>query len=522
MTVAMASTAMVATPHYLATATGLRVLSSGGNAVDAAIAASATLCVVYPHMTGLGGDLMALVWDARRSKLHALNASGRAPAAATPDVFRGLEAVPEIGGLSVTVPGAVHGWGELHTLSATRALDELLAPAAAYADGAPVCATVVDRFERYQGRLERHAAPLLAARPRSRGERWAQPALAATLREIGRVGIHSFYSGHVAEAIVAAVREAGGPIVLEDLATHCSEWVESIRLRYLGLDVIELPPSTQGVTALELLAIAERLRLPALWSDPVRVHLLAEATAIAMADRDQFVADPEFTDVPVARLLAADRAREIADQIVSGRRPPAAPVGSPALGDTVHIAVADRDGNLVSLSQSLFDAFGSGVYAESAGVLLHDRGAAFALSESSPNRIAPRKRPLHTLIPAFAFRDGVPWLAFGTMGGHAQPQVQAQLLGHLLEGGADLQEAVSLPRWYRGGWLSGEPPDTLHLEDRFPAATFDALAARGHRLVRAGAYDPRVGHAQAILVDRAAGAYHGAADPRADGVALGW
>ncbi len=522
---ALGERGMVATPHQFASLEALKMLQDGGNAIDAAVAASAVLCAVYPHMAGVGGDLMALVWDGRSRSLYGLNASGRAPGAASLDDLRsqGLTAMPELGPLSITVPGAVDGWDQLLSRFGTRSLADVLAPAIAYAEGARLGATVADRLARDWPRMRRGPATTAFDRVREprEGTRLAQPELAASITRLALAGAADFYHGELAQRIADGVRDAGGLLTAADLAAHRSEWVEPIALAYRGLRIVELPPSTQGVTVLEMCGMLDGFAVRAEPFDPGRVHDTVEAAKLALADRDRWVADPQHADVPVRELLSPaylDGRRGLIDHERAARDVRAGVPG--ARGDTVYLAVADRDGNVVSLVESLFGQFGSGVVAGDTGILLHDRGAAFSLDPESPNRLAAGKRPKHTLIPGMAFRGDVPVLAFGSMGGEGQAQFHTQLLAYIVECGLDLQTAIEMPRWLYGRWEAGDPAEALHLERRVPAHLRSELARRGHPIIEIDDWDRRTGHAQAVAVEN--GYFQGAADPRGDGLALGW
>jgi len=520
---------MIATPHYLATAAGLRVLLEGGNAVDAAISASAVLCVVYPNMAGIGGDLMALVWESRSGVLRALNGAGRSGAKASSETFRdrGLTTMPTSGGASITVPGAVDGWGRLAEACGSRDLERLLAPAVRYAERMPMVGMLADRLTRNRAWLE--SDPGLASvfydgrEAFAEGQPLSQAALAQTLRRIGAEGTAAFYAGDIAASLVRTIRVTGGGLDEEDFAAHQSTWESPLVGTYRDVQVMEMPPSTQGVTALQAMALLERCGPPGEdRQDPELIHVAVECTKRAMADRNRWIGDPAFSPSAAPRLLDPSN---LALQVAGISRASSASGVAPAIpprGDTVFVATADRDGNLVSLIQSLYSSFGSGVMDARTGVLLHNRGAAFSLDPDSPNRLEGRKRPLHTIIPAMAFRDGAPWLVFGSMGGDGQPQTHLQLLGHVVDHGMDVQTAIEHPRWLTGQWDGDEPLEALHLESRFPGHVFERLAALGHPIVRAGQWDRRMGHAQAIEVDRADGFLKGGADPRGDGIALGW
>jgi gamma-glutamyltranspeptidase/glutathione hydrolase len=329
--------------------------------------------------------------------------------------------------------------------------------------------------------------------------------------------------GEIAESLVSTIRDAGGCLTEEDFAAHRATWDEPLSSTFRDVKVCQMPPSTQGVTALQAMALFDGFVPPAdIPLDPTRIHLAVECAKLSMADRNRWIGDPDFAPSAAPGLL--DRAR-LDTQRATISITSAGPGHSPTIpprADTVFIAVADGEGNLVALIQSLYSSFGSGVMDRRTGVLLHNRGSAFSLDPESPNCLEPRKRPLHTLIPGMAFRQGTPWLVFGTMGGDGQPQTQLQVLSHMLDHGMDVQTAIEQPRWLSGQFDGDEPLDALHLEDRYPSHIADALTALGHPIIRAGAWDRRMGHAQAIQVDLANGVYRGGADPRGDGLALGW
>jgi len=480
-------------------------------------------------MAGVGGDLMALVWNARDGALRALNAAGRSGASSSWQNFRerGVTTMPISGGASVTVPGTIDGWARLLETNGSRDLRHVLAPAVAYAEGMPMVGTVADRLTRNSALLmsDPGAAEVFYADRQTffEGQRLSQPALAATLQRIGAEGARAFYTGDIASSLVAVVRAAGGTLEEQDFAEHESNWEAPVVGTFRGVKVMEMAPSTQGATALQAMALLDGFGPPAddPW-DPARIHLAVECTKCAMADRNRWIGDPSFCPSPVARLLDPALLKTQRASISLTAAASAVAQSIPPRGDTVCVISADRDGNVVSLIQSLYSSFGAGVMDARTGVMLHNRGSAFSLDPDGPNRLEPRKRPLHTLIPAMAFRDDAPWLAFGTMGGDGQPQTHLQLLGHILDHGMDVQTAIEQPRWLTGQWDGDEPLEALHLESRYPDRVFNTLAALGHPIVHAGPWDRRMGHAQAIEVDRTNGFLKGGADPRGDGLALGW
>lgn len=520
---------VVAAPHYLASSAGARILADGGNAVDAVIACNAVLNVVYPHMCSLGGDAFWLIYDAAGRELHALNGSGRAPAAALPGWYldRGHDRIPLRGMLSVTVPGAVDSWATALQRFGSRDLDHLLAPAVQYArSGFPVSGKLSAAIHQHEDLLRQNPAAAAAFMPSGRAPRpgalLVQPDLASSLADIGRGGRAAFYQGRIAEAIAATAATLGGLLTAADLAAHTSDWVTPISTTYRGTEVFELPPPSQGAAVLEALNLLDTFDLAGQdQPSTLRAHLMVEAIKLAYADRDQFIADPALADVPTGRLISRDYALQRRAEISLSRAAPV-PAEVKLLGDTVYMCAVDRWGNAVSLIQSICMAFGSGVMVAGAGILLQNRGAGFTLAEDHPNRIAPGKRPFHTLAPAMAFRDGRPWLVFGTMGGEGQPQTQLQVLSNVVDLGLDVQQAIDAPRWLYGRFLLAEEPGLLRLESCFPEQLSRELSALGHRVRPAGPLDEMMGHAQAIMIDPETGVLSGAADPRGDGAAIGF
>ncbi len=524
---------MAATSQPLVTQIALDILKQGGSAVDAAIAADAALGLMEPTGSGVGGDLFAIVWDARTRKLYGLNASGRSPRNLALEEFqrRGLTHIPPYGPLPVTVPGCVDGWFELHRKFGKLPMAEVLAPAIAYAEeGFPVSELIayywglsvktrqdqpyfLDTFT-----VDGHA-PV-------KGEIWRNRPLAATLRTIAEQGRDAFYKGEIARTIARTVREAGGFLSYEDLARHHSEWVEPVSTNYRGVDVWELPPNGQGIAALQILNIMEGYPVAAWGFGSLEyIHHFLEAKKLAFEDRARFYADPDFSRIPVQGLIskayAAERRKLITDR--AGRRLDA---GNPALykGDTVYLTCADSEGNMVSLIQSNYRGMGSGVCPEGLGFGLQDRGELFDLHPGRPNTYAPGKRPFHTIIPAFVTRDGRPWISFGVMGGATQPQAHAQIIMNIVDFGMNLQEAGDAPRMLHTG--SSEPTGErmtdggiAHLEFGFAPQVQRELAKRGHRIqLDVGSY----GGYQAIMYDAENGVYYGASESRKDGQAAGY
>ena len=517
---------MVVAGHPLATLAGMNVLIEGGNAIDATIAIAATLAVVRPHACGVGGDFFALTYLAEHARVYALQGNGAAPQAADPQVV-GPAGVPKVGPLAVTVPGAVDGWLSLHNRFGTMRLTRLLAPAIAAArDGFAMYPKLSRMVGAQREKLAQDAklASLFLqpdGTPLPPGARVADPALAATLERIAAEGRSAFYEGPVAEQIAQHFARAGGWLSAEDLAKHTSRWPEPLSTQYRDLTVYELPPPSQGFILLQLLNIVASDSLADLGHlSAASIHLLVEAKKRAFADRNRYLGDPEQISVPIERLLGADHARAQRESIDPDRAAP--DVASPPGHDTTSFAVVDRNGNAVSAIQSIFQAFGSGVYVADAGVLMNNRASAFVLDPGHPNVLAPGKRPAHTLTCYIAMDDEGPVLVGGTPGGHGQVQTNLQILTGVLDHGLSLQRAVEAPRWLNGE--SSEPGPTMDLlvEDRLPAETRSALSRLGHHVRTLGAWEPNMGSAKVIHVNRQTGGLYGSVDPRRDAFALGY
>ena len=547
-----ASRGMVACAHYLATQAGVHILRQGGNAIDAAIAANATMTVVYPSTCSAGGDVFMLIWDAKTQRLYALNGSGRAPQGMTPELFaaQGLERIPERGPLTITVPGAVDGWFEALERFGTLAAESIFAPAIGYAEeGMPVTSKL-------SGWLSQAAEPVLkrwessagvylpdGRAPRT-GEVLRQPHLARTYRQLAREGRDAFYRGPIARTITDYVQRVGGVLSLEDMQRHHSDWVEPISTNYRGYDVYEFPPNSQGVAALEMLNIIEGYDLKSLgYQSAECLHILLEAKKLAFADRDRYVSDPDFVDVPLEQLLSKEYAVQQRARINLQKAARSVAAGLEKDGDTMYLCVADGEGNVVSLIQSLYFGFGSGVVGGDTGMMLQNRGAYFSLDPRHVNYLQPGKRTMHTLTPAMVLREGAPYMALGSMGGDAQPQIHVQLLTAMLDFGMNAQQAIAAPRWRSGlvrvnpmrgrqeimqgqrgvdGHLDRDLEELVMLERRFPSGVPLLLDILGHRTNVVGPWDDGMGHAQAIVIDPSSYIFEGAADPRCDGLAMGW
>lgn len=533
----------VVAPHHLATAAGLEILAAGGSAVDAAIATNAVLGVVMPNGCGIGGDAFWLIWDEASATQLALNGSGRSAASIDPDAIRGLgvTTIPIRGPLAITVPGAVRSWGDAHARFGRLSREAILAPAIELARGGfpawPGLVSAVEVTARIVAdALGRHSGFARVYRPDDRpwrpGEIVRLPALAATLERLASVGFDDFYDGELAERQARGLGAVGCRITARDLADHRSTWGDPIATEYRGVRVTTHPPNSSGLVALELLNILERFEPPppiafgpAGAGDTRWIHLGIEASKLAMADRDAHLTDPDFREIPIRELLSPERAAGLAARIHPARVSIPAPARSPSGGGTIYLATVDGEGNAVSLIESNYIGFGSGVVDPDTGIHYQNRGSYFSLDPDHPNVLEPRKRTLHTLLPGMLFRRGErrPWVVTGSMGGDAQPQVHAQLVSALVDGGVDVATAVGAPRWYVEPAEHFAPPVEVRAEPRFPDRVLAALEALGHPVTRTAPFDGWVGHAHAIeLVDGGPAARDGslaaATDPRSAGL----
>ncbi len=530
----------VVAPHHLATAAGLAMLRDGGFAVDAAIATNAVLAVVAPQTCGIGGDAFWLIWDARERRQLALNGSGRAAAAMDPLRLRasGLERLPRRGPLTITVPGAVRSWEDAHGRFGRLARETILAPALELAgSGFPAWDGFIESVEASAPIVDAALGPdtgwAAVYRPRGRswrpGERVRLPALAATLERLAVAGFDDFYRGEIADRQARGLGAAGSPITLADLGAHTSTWGEPIATDYRGVRVTTHPPNSQGIAALEILAILERFEPPGppvfaggRGADVRWIHLGIEASKLAMADRDANVTDPAFREIPLDWLLDRDRLAELARRIDPRRAslPPAS--RRPRGGGTAYLAAVDREGNAVSLIVSNYQGFGSGVVDPTTGIGYQNRGSYFSLEPDHPNVLAPGKRTLHTLMPGMLFREGRPWVVTGSMGADAQPQIHAQLVSGLVDGGVDVATGVTAPRWFVEPADHFEPPIAVRAEPRFEDGVLEALEAIGHPVTRTVPFANVLGQCHAIeLVDggpATGGTLAAATDPRSAGL----
>ena len=530
---------MVATSQPLATQVGLKILRDGGSAVDAAIAANAALGLMEPTGCGIGGDLFALVWDAQSKSLHGLNASGRSPKNLSYDqLLAELETldrkdIPALGMLPISVPGAVDGWSELHKKFGKLPIARVLAPAISYAeDGFPLSEVIARGWGRSVPVLKDQPGAFLETfsingRAPEVGEIFKNPDLARTYRRLAREGFESFYRGEIASEIAEFFTANDGFLDATDLAAHRSEWVTPVSINYRGYDVYELPPNGQGIAALQMLKMLESHDLKAMGrNSPELLHLMVETKKLVYEDRAKFYADPEFTKVPLTRLLSAGYAAERNKLIDPTRASRRLMAGKAELnsGDTIYLTTADSDGNIVSLIQSNYRGMGSGVVVPGLGFVFQDRGQLFSLEKAHANCYAPGKRPFHTIIPAFVMKDSGPWLSFGVMGGGMQPQGHVQILVNMIDFGMNVQEAGDAARWQHLG--SSQPTGKVmtdggwvELESGLSWDTIRALKNLGHD-IRSG--NGGFGGYQAILRDSKNKTYQGASESRKDGQAGGY
>ncbi len=523
---------MACTSHPLATQVAIDILQQGGSAVDAAIAANAMLGLVEPVSNGIGGDLFAIVWDAKTKKLHGLNASGRSPATLTRAEFakRELNSIPSKGVLPISVPGCVDGWAELHSRFGRLRMSEVLQPTVKYArEGTPVPETIayywaggVRAFRDQPGFAETFM--LDGGAPRE-GDVFRNPGLANTLEAIGTHGRDAFYKGAIARTMAEFVQQHGGFLSEDDLANHKSDWVEPVSTDYRGYTVWELPPNGQGIAALQILNTLEGYDLRSFgFGSADHIHHFVEAKKLAFEDRAKYYADPDFNKIPVQQLISKEYGAQRRKLIRSDRAASKYAAGDITHGDTIYLTVADKDRNMVSLIQSNYAGFGSGVCPTGLGFSFQNRGQLFTLAEGHFNSYEPRKRPFHTIIPAFVTKDGNPYISFGVMGGAMQPQGHAQIVMNLIDFDMNLQEAGDAPRirHTKSSQPTGEQMSDggrVHLESGFPVEAIRDLVGRGHHIQQArGGF----GGYQAILYDADRDVYFGASESRKDGCAMGY
>lgn len=528
----IARNGMACTSQPLATQVALDILKQGGSAVDAAIAANAMLGLVEPTGCGIGGDLFAIVWDAKTKRLYGLNASGRSPKSLTLEYFKqkGITRIPAFGPLPVSVPGCVDGWFELHKKFGRLPMNQILAPAIGYArEGFPVSELIAFYWQRNAQRLKQFEGFADIFMPNgkapAKGEIFRNPYLANTYELIASKGRDEFYKGAIARTIDEYMKRNGGFLSYDDLASHSSEWVEPVSSSYRGYDVWELPPNGQGIATLQILNILEQFDIKSMgFGSAEYIHLFIEAKKLAFEDRARYYADPDFVKIPYEVLISKEYARERAKLIDLNRAARTYEAGMLQTGNTVYLTVADREGNMVSLIQSNYRGMGSGMTPTGLGFVLQDRGELFSLEEGHPNVYEPGKRPFHTIIPGFITKDGKPWVSFGVMGGGMQPQGHAQIIVNLIDFGMNLQEAGDAPRIQHVG--SSEPTGErmtdggmVFLESGFDYLEIRKLLAMGHRI---GFSLDGYGGYQAIMFDEKNGVYIGASESRKDGQAAGY
>ena len=528
----IAQNGMACTSQPLATQVALDILKKGGNAVDAAIAANALLGLVEPTGNGIGGDLFAIIWDAKTQKLYGINASGRSPANLTLEYFedKKMKKIPAYGALPVSVPGCVDGWFEMHKKFGKLQMNEILQPAVDYGrQGFPVTEYIAYYMQRGANNLKRFKNFPETYMPNGRaprkGEIFKNPDLANTLEKIGKGGRDAFYKGDIAKTMVDYIQEQGGFLSMEDLANHTSEWVEPISTNYRGYDVWELPPNGQGTAVLQILNILEQYDIASMgFGSADYLHVLTEAKKLAFEDRAKYYADMDFAKIPLDQLISKDYARERRKLIDDNKAAKSYDAGELEQGNTIYLTTADKDGNMVSLIQSNYRGMGSGMTPDGLGFILQDRGELFSLEAGHNNVYAPKKRPFHTIIPAFVTKDGKPYISFGLMGGAMQPQGHAQIVVNIIDFGMNLQEAGDAPRMNHSGAsqpTGGKMIDggNLRVESGIDYEVIRELMQRGHRV--SFAMGPYGGY-QAILWDEENKVYYGASESRKDGQAAGY
>ena len=523
--VLMGTHGMVAASQPLATLAGYKMLLKGGNAVDAAVAMVSALSVVEPYSAGLGGDAFALIYLAREKRLIGMNASGRAPYRATINWFkeRGMNEIPERGILTVTVPGALHGWAQALERYGTLSFSDVFEDAIGYAEnGYPVTEIIAGEWREAETLLLSSESSsrtyLIDGRAPRPGQIFMNRDLARTYQKIIRDGIETFYEGEICDAIVDMSNRYQGLLSHQDFKDHSTTWVEPVSTEYRGYTVYELPPNCQGVAALEMLNILEGYDIGSFGhNSPEYLHLLIEAKKAAFKDRDQFITDPEFEKIPIGHFLSKDYARKIREKIdVNKAAPPSSLSFNREASETVYVTAVDNERNAVSFISSLFLAFGSGIVVDGTGIVLQNRGRSFSMDPKHFNRVEPHKRPMHTIIPGMVFKDGQFLMSFGVMGGDMQPQGHVQFLANLIDFRMNLQEAVDAPR------VRHLKDMEIYVEDGISEKTVVALAQKGHQIITRVPEVNQVGGGQAIYLDRDQNVLLGASDRRKDGCAIGY
>ena len=527
----MAPHGMVASPHYMASQAGVDVLKKGGTAVDAAIATNSVLNVVYPHMCGIGGDAFWLIYDAAKKDLAFLNASGRSPYAASIDAYKkaGVDSMPVRGLLAVTVPGAVDGWFEAHQRYGKLPIPRILETAIGYArKGYPISHILSFKIHEAAGELSRFPTSQSLYLPGGKaprpGDLLTNPGLAGSLEKISREGRDAFYQGEIGREIVRFCRENGGLLTEKDFQEHQSTWGKPVSTQYRGYTVYETAPNSQGLAALLILNLLEGYDLASMGYQSLdHLHYMIEAKKIAFADRNRYISDPEKVRIPVDQLLAKDYAAQRRSLIRKDQALEPQAVSPGIFGrDTIYLCTVDEAGNAVSLIQSLYYSFGSAVVAGNTGIVLQNRGAYFSLNPDHVNRLEPHKRTFHTLMASMTFREGKPFLVFGTSGADGQPQTHIQVMTAAFDFGMDIQAAIDAPRWVSGRYLLHQPEGLLLVEKRFPPAVIEDLKKRGHQVQVVDGIDQSMGSAHGIMIHPENGLRMGGSDPRCDGAAVGY
>ncbi|MBP1970209.1 gamma-glutamyltranspeptidase/glutathione hydrolase [Virgibacillus natechei] len=524
----------VTSPHYLATQTGKRILDQGGHAVEAAIAVNSVLCVVIPHMAGLGGDLFALVWDQHEKEVKSLNGSGKSGSQVNREVYKqkGLNEIPERGPLAVnTVPGTVDGWWSLHQHYGKLEWSLLFEDAIHYAkEGFPITektsSYVQEKADLLNEQPETANVFFKNGRPILSGELLVQPNLAWAFEQISKEGRDAFYKGDIADKIIASMEKHDGLMVKEDFTNHTVEWEDPISTNYRGYEIYQVKPNTQGIAVLMMLNMLEKYDLTSIGDGtPDYYHLMAEVAKLKFRFRDEWVTDSQSIDLPYDTLLSKSFSSEVNEHFSWNNifRPEELEELPKVKGsrDTAYLSVVDKEGNSISLIQSIFHEFGSGFMPEGVGFFLQNRGSHFSLDPNHPNSLEPNKRTFHTIIPGMALKDGKPYMLFGAMGGEGQPQTQCAMLTRVIDFGYNIQQAIEAPRWLYGKtW--GEDSSSFNLEGRVTSEIIDDLKKRGHEIEMVENYSQTMGHAQGVVIDHKRGVYSAGADLRGDGIALCW
>lgn len=529
--VTMAPHGLVASPHYLASQAGVDILKKGGTAVDAAIATNAVLNVVYPHMCGIGGDAFWLIYSAAQKDLAFLNASGRSPYLATLEYFQkaGMDAVPLRGLLPVTIPGAVDGWFEAHHRYGNLSMSTILEPAIAYArDGYPISHILSFKIQEAALELSRFPSSqnlfLPGGKSPGPGDLLTNLGLAESLAKIARDGRDVFYQGEIARQIVKFSQENGGLLSEKDFQETKSTWGKPVSTTYRDYTVYETAPNSQGLAALLILNLLEEYDLSSLgYQSPDHLHLLVEAKKLAFADRNRYISDPERVKIPTEELLSKDYAARRRSLIHKDRAAEATAIPAGSFGrDTIYLCVIDEAGNAVSLIQSLYFSFGSAVVAGETGIVLQNRGAYFSLDPNQVNCLQPHKRTFHTLMASMTFREGKPYMIFGTSGADGQPQTHVQVMTNVFDFGLNIQSAIEAPRWLSGRYLVNQPEGSLTIEGRVAAEVIEELKRRGHQVNEVENWSQVMGSAHGIIIHPENGLRMGGSDPRSDGAAIGY